>query len=97
LNAIARYSDTSGSLIDSSSITIIDTGLVSGVLDPVSAQEAVTKAYVDDVNVRNTYTTAGLPTAVGVTGKIIYISDEGGNGKIAVSNGTTWIRVTMEI
>jgi hypothetical protein len=47
-DAIARYSDLTGNLINSSVVTISDTGLISGVLDPVSAQDAVTKSYIDN-------------------------------------------------
>jgi hypothetical protein len=46
-NAIARFADTSGKLIKNSPVLVSDTGLVSGLADPVDAQDAATKAYVD--------------------------------------------------
>ncbi len=46
-NAIARFDSTTGLLLQNSTVIVGDTGLISGVLDPVSAQDAVTKNYVD--------------------------------------------------
>lgn len=46
-NAVALFSGTGGQTLKNSVVTIGATGLVSGVLDPVSAQDAATKNYAD--------------------------------------------------
>jgi hypothetical protein len=46
-NAVVRYNLTSGKVIQSSGVTISDSNVMSGLLDPVDPQDAATKAYVD--------------------------------------------------
>lgn len=42
------------------------------------------------------YTVATLPTAVGATSQMIYVSDgDGGSPCVAVSNGTSWLRIAL--
>ena len=55
--------------------------------------ELVSKGYVDRL-VSTNYTVATLPSAVGVTGGIIYVSNEADGATIAFSDGTNWRRVS---
>jgi len=42
------------------------------------------------------FTVATLPTAVGATGQIVYVSDgDAGSPSLGVSNGTDWLRVVL--
>ena len=42
------------------------------------------------------YTVAGLPTAVGKTGQVVYVSNgDSGSACIAVSNNTSWLRIAL--
>jgi hypothetical protein len=42
------------------------------------------------------YTVAGLPTAVGATGQVVYVSNgDAGSPCLGVSNGTSWLRVAL--
>lgn len=45
------------------------------------------------VRLRN-YTVVGLPSAVGLDGAVVYVSNEAGGSVPAYSNGTNWLRVT---
>ena len=55
--------------------------------------ELVSKGYVDRL-VSTSYTVATLPSAVGIAGGIIYVSNEAGGATIAFSDGTNWRRVS---
>ena len=64
---------------------------LTGLDTPTSATDATNRDYVDDQKgVTSVYTTITLPTAVGKTGQIVYVSNE---GNMAFSNNTTWIRM----
>jgi len=64
---------------------------LTGLDTPTSATDATNRDYVDDQKgVTSVYTTSTLPTAVGKTGQIVYVSNE---GNMAFSNNTTWIRM----
>lgn len=44
----------------------------------------------------DSYTVAGLPTAVGATGSIVYVSNgNAGSPCLGVSNGTNWLRIAL--
>ena len=71
--------------IDMGQNQIVDVGY------PTSEFDAANREYVDDQKgVTSVYTTNTLPTAVGKTGQIVYVSNE---GNMAFSNGSTWIRM----
>ena len=46
-NAVARFDLTSGKIIQNSVVTISDTGLLSGIIAPVSGTDGVNKTYAD--------------------------------------------------
>lgn len=48
-NTLVRWDSTTGRLIQSSALTLSDTGFISGVPNPVNNDEAANKAYVDSV------------------------------------------------
>jgi len=51
--------------------------------------------YLDaSVNRPPSYTTANLPTASTNTGLLVFVTDIGA-GTLAISNGTNWIKLTM--
>jgi hypothetical protein len=67
------------------------TNKITGLGTPTADPDAANKEYVDDQKgVTSVYTTSTLPTAVGKTGQIVYVSNE---GNMAFSNNTTWIRM----
>jgi hypothetical protein len=71
------------------------TNKITGLGAPTADADAATKKYVDDQKgVTAVYTTATLPTAVGKTGQIVYVSNE---GNMAFSNGSTWIRMANSV
>lgn len=53
-----------------------------------------TKLDVDGPVRAKSYTVAGLPTASGVAGAMIYVSNESGGAVLAFSDGSAWRRVT---
>lgn len=69
--------------------TTISTGSIGiGIASPA------TKLDVDGPVRVKSYTVAGVPSASGVTGAMIYVSNESGGAVIAFSDGTNWRRVT---
>ena len=67
------------------------TSKITSLGRPTDPPDAANKAYVDDQKgVTSVYTTSTLPTAVGKTGQIVYVSNE---GNMAFSNNATWIRM----
>lgn len=90
-NAIARFDGTTGKLVQNSLVTVGDTGIVSNVTDPVSAQDAATKNYIDNLELTNVTTSSPL-TNVPLTGSVPLSIDGitlvGGN-TVMLANQTT--------
>ncbi|MFQ5563752.1 MAG: DUF2793 domain-containing protein [Parvularculaceae bacterium] len=59
----------------------------------IGATSPATKLDVDGPVKVKSYTVAGAPSAAGIAGAIIYVSDETGGATLAFSDGTDWRRV----
>jgi hypothetical protein len=60
----------------------------------IGAITAATKLDVDGPMRVRSYTVSGLPSASGIAGAMIYVSNESGGAVLAFSDGTNWRRVT---
>ena len=70
-------------------------GAISNLGTPTANSDGTNKLYVDNQKgVLVSYTVVGLPTPVGVAGKMVYVSNESGGAVPAFSDGTNWRRVT---
>ncbi|WP_075221065.1 hypothetical protein [Acuticoccus yangtzensis] len=80
-------------------LQVIDTGFVY-------AQSQTSDYAIGDADVLSqsagmltlsTFAVASLPSAAGVAGSVVYVSDAAGGAVLAFSNGTNWLRVTDRV
>lgn len=52
---------------------------------------------IDQLHRLKSYTTSGVPSATGVAGRLIYVTDgDSGNPCLAVSNGSSWRKILID-